>query len=142
MSSLTDPKVILLKGCPKGYEAPAAGSITPGMLLAFGDGTVVAHATTSAARFPCLVARDNEMVGGGIDDAYVIGERVMYYHMTPGDEFYGLLETGQNITRGALLASNAAGALEAVGANYPVVQAMESVNNASGVNARIRVRVL
>lgn len=142
MSSRTTPKTVLLKGDPMAYEAEAGGAITPGMLLALAAGNVVnAHGATSAARFPILVAREEEYAGGGLDTAYVQGDRVPYWHMKSGDMFYALLENGANVAVGGYLASNAAGALEAAGANYAAVQAMEAVNNTSGGLVRIKVRV-
>lgn len=155
MASRDTPKTVLLKGDPIAYEGIAGGTITPGMLLGWSSGKLVAHAVTGPAKHPVMVAREKEYAGGGIDTTYTTNERVAYYVMRPGDMFYGLLENGQNVQVGTKLASNAAGALEAAAdptgevtadvaalGTYPVVEAMEAVNNSSGGNVRIKVRVL
>lgn len=143
MTSSTEPKTILLKGDPMPCEADAAATITPGMLLDIDtDGHVIPHGATSAVRFSVNFAREMELVGGGIDDNYLEGDRVLYYAAKPGDCYYALLENGANVAIGAPLASNAAGALEAAGANYAVAEALEAINNTSGGNVRIKVRVI
>jgi len=142
MASNTAPKTVLLKGQPSANEALAGGAITPGMLLAFSGSGVVAHATTSAVKVPALFARELEFAGGSLDEAYASGDLVPYWHCRPGDMVYALLEDTASVAVGALLASNAAGALEAAGANFAVAQAMEAINNTSGGNVRIKVRVI
>jgi len=142
MSSLTDPKAILLRGDPIAYEAKAGGAITPGHILALGaDGVVSVSGASAATRIPTLVARENEVVGGGIDDAYAAADRVLYYHLRPGDEFYGILATGANVATGAAL-TYSAGVLAAAGGNYVIAQAMEAVNNTTGAPVRIRARAI
>lgn len=141
MTSSTTPKRVLLSGDPPCYEDVATGAITPGMLLVRGANGVAAHATTGTLRHPALIAREEEYAGGSISDAYASGDTVPFYHCGPGDHVYMILESGANVAKGALLASNAAGKLEAASTNYAIAQALEAVN-ASGGDARIRVAII
>jgi hypothetical protein len=142
-------------GMQRVMEAPcqAAVTIKPGMLLAFGTtNTVKPHAVAGANKEGVKVALDNlyspPSAGIAIDATYAAGTTVPYIHGSPGDVLYMLLATGNNIAKGAPLESAGAGNLRA--ATTPVAgtpldsvigYAEEAVNNASGSDARIRVRI-
>jgi hypothetical protein len=60
-----------------------------------------------------LVALDRIELNKGVDDAYAIGDLVKAGYFWPGDRFWGLIPSGQNITQGAKLQSNGDGKLKA-----------------------------
>ena len=151
MNSGQLPKTVLLLGDPIAGEGTAAASITPGMLVSVdGDGVAPASAGAAIARF----ARENEVIGKGIDSDYSTGDRVLYYHARSGDHFYAWLAQGEDIATGALLSAGANGTLVAAdegdGAASPVefpslvlCMAMEDVDNAPGEGpVRIKVEVV
>lgn len=147
MPSNTDPKTILLKGCPKSYEAAAAAAITPGQLLELTNTGAVQPQATQVATFPrpMYIAREEEYVGGSIDTAYAIGDRVPYYQLQPGDEFWGFLEDEHAaVAIGQLMETGASGTFQAVTTGAPQVQALEAKSAVGGpaVGTRIRLRVI
>lgn len=142
-------------GMQRVMEAPcqAAVTIRPGMLLAWGTTTTVKpHAVATGNKEGNKVAVDNlfspPSAGNAIDSTFAAGSTVPYVFGSPGDVLYMLLKTGNNITRGQALESGGAGNLQA--ATTPIAgtsvdslvgYAEEAVNNASGSDARIRVRI-
>jgi hypothetical protein len=142
-------------GMQRVMESPcqAAVTIRPGMLLAVGTtNTVKPHAVATGNKEGVKVAVDNlfaaPSAGAAIDATYAAGVTVPYVFGSPGDVLYMLLKTGNNIAKGAPLESGGAGNLQA--ATTPVAgtsvdslvgYAEEAVNNASGSDARIRVRI-
>lgn len=157
MASST-PHTILLRGTPESDEALAKASeaIKPGMLLQrHTDGTFKKHATAGVQTAP-LIAREADIYGRGIDDAYADGETVLSWHGKKGERFYMFLKTGNNVAIDAVLQSAGDGTLQAATAgsqlttgNYTytpagigLFKALEAVNNASGNPVRIRVEVM
>lgn len=144
-------------GMQRVMEAPcqAAVTIRPGMLLAVGTtNTVKPHAVATGNKEGVKVALDNLFVyptvapGTAIDATYAAGTTVPYIFASAGDVLYMLLKTGNNIAKGAPLESAGAGNLQT--ATTPIAgtsvdslvgYAEEAVNNASGSDARIRVRI-
>jgi hypothetical protein len=136
-------------------EAPcqAAVTILPGHLLAWGTtNTVKPHATANAALEGRKVALENPWSdhgsGKNIDHAYAAGETVPFIFAQSGDVLYMWLEDEGNVTKGAPLAPNGSGELQAITVDATVVAesvfgyADEAVNNTGGTGAvRIRVRV-
>ena len=153
MASSTPSTIVLRSndrdnGMQRVSEAPcqAAVTIKPGMLLAYGTtNTVKPHAGAGLNREGNKVAIDNwQATGSGIDTLYNAGETVRYIHASPGDVLYMLIETASNVAKGAALESNGAGALQALAGTAVdclVGYAEEAVNNATGSDARIRVRM-
>lgn len=153
------PNTITLRGDPIASEARAKASeaIKPGMLVQLHtDGTLKKHAT-AGAKTNASFAREPDIFGGNIDDAYEDGDTVLYSVYRPGDWVYAWLEDEGNVAVGALLQSDGAGALEAVTAfaqsgttpfavtneGNPVAKALEAVNNTGGSGpVRIKVEVL
>jgi hypothetical protein len=158
MASAT-PHTITLKGDPQGREALAGGAIVPGMLLAkTTTGTVVAH-NVAKGQASAMFAREGDIFGMGIDEAYATGETVLYSEYRKGDMVYAFLEAGADVAIGALLESNGAGALQprtpfsqgaadpftVVTEGHAIARAMEAVDNdpgTGGAAVRIRVEVL
>jgi hypothetical protein len=160
MASSTPSTIVLRSnnrdnGMQRVMEAPcqAAVTIRPGMLLAVGTtNTVKPHTVATGNKEGVKVALDNlyspPSAGIAIDATYAAGYTVPYIFASPGDVLYMLLKTGNNIAKGQALESGGAGNLQA--ATTPVAgtsvdslvgYAEEAVNNASGSDARIRVRI-
>ncbi len=97
-------------------DLAAAESITPGMLVQLHDDSgalkwgVHDSADDPAAR---AVALDEIELNHGVDTAYAAGDLVKVGYLYPGDRFYGVIPSGQDITQGALLQSNGDGKLKA-----------------------------
>jgi hypothetical protein len=142
-------------GMQRVMEAPcqAAATIRPGQLLAFGTtNTVKPHAVATGNKEGVKVALDNLYAppasGSAIDATYAAGYTVPYIFASPGDVLYMLLKTGNNVAKGQALESGGAGNLQAgttpiagTSVDSVVGYAEEAVNNASGSDARIRVRI-
>lgn len=147
MTSATDPKTIELYGYGCQHEALALGAITPGMLVERAAGGVQVHSTPGENANPHF-ANEFGMTGETIDDAYAADDQVIFTTYSPGSGVYAWLADTENVTEGAFLASDGAGALAAAGDDEVVVaQALESVNNTGGGSgpaeaARIRVEIV
>ena len=148
MSSRDTPKTILLSGDPITREGNANGSsIKPGMLISgTPDGDLVPHAT-AAERTAVTIALENEADGTDIDTAYADNERVRYANMRSGDQFYGFLSAGNDVSADELLQSDGAGAFEKLDTapGVALVRAIEAVDNdpgSGGAAVRIKLEVL
>lgn len=152
MSSSNTPKTIFLKGAPLGKEGLAgAAGIVPGMLVErAAGGTVVAHATVGGPAAPAF-ARPNELIGNGIDVAYLDADTVLYGVAYSGVEVYGLIAVGANVAAGDYLQSNGAGSFVAQSAGTPgtsfpgiaLTKALETFDNtAGGAPARMKLEVI
>lgn len=160
MPSNTDPKTILLSGSPSQQEAvTASGSaIKPGMLVEVTSAGELQEHSTAGGNAQASFAREEDYVGGGIDDAYAVGDTAPYYICKNGDRIYGFIADGENISEGDLLESDGNGVLQAHtpqavdeggAATYTIYneaivgRATEDVNNsAGGAIARIKIEVL
>jgi hypothetical protein len=134
------PNTILLRGDPLASEGNViTAAITPGMaVLPAGNNVARAGANVISPSF----ARENEIVGKGIDDDYAVGERCLYWTPRKGDWFYAILGTAQNIAAGASLSTGANGVLVAQTSTNPTVaRALEAVTT-TGAVARIKVEVV
>lgn len=145
MASEDTPKTTLLAGNPISYELPAAAgsALVPGMLARRNSaGTIEAHGTAAGAA-EALFIRELSFAGLTIDDVYEPADTVPFWACRKGDHIYAFLEIGANVAIGAQLESNGAGYLQAVTGNFPVVVALEAVDNSAGSDpARIKVEVL
>lgn len=142
---------ILIRGNGVREERDAGVAITPGELLEVAaDGDYEPHSTANGnaeARF----ALEREMTGDDIDTDYVAGDRVVAQILWPGSIVQAFLADGEDVQDGAALASDGAGALQAVAANAATTEAQrdgivayahEDVDNGAGtVRVRIKVRV-
>lgn len=142
MASNTDPKTVLLKGDPLAGEAIAAGTISPGHLIErTSAGKVQAH-SSAAAQTPKLIAREMELTGKGLDDDYSEDDQTLYWSARQGDQFYMILEAGENVSIGDLLESAGDGTLRAVTTNgEPLFQAVEAVDLSGSGDTASRIKV-
>jgi hypothetical protein len=122
----------------------AVEAITPGMLVELHDDSgalkwgVHDSADQPAAR---AVALDEKALNHGIATAYAAGDLVSVGYLYPGDRFYGIIPSGQNITQGALLQSNGDGKLKAFSAGPGGFVAASSPGSVA-VDTRLIVEVL
>lgn len=140
MTSATTPKTVDLGGEGIQREAIANAAITPGMLVTLdASGEIGPHA--SAGQEGALgYAKEYDLTGRGIDDAYANGDQVIYKIPAEGSAVYAILATGENVARNAVLTSNGDGRLKAAGATDMVYAiALEAVNATSAAQ---RIRVL
>lgn len=141
-----DPWTIWLGGPKTEINDLAAGVlITPGMLVQryVPSGTINRlrpHATASVAT-PKLVAVEHSMANKGVNDNYAVGDLVEAIACAAGTSVWAWVPSGANIAFGATLESNGDGMLKA-GTSVPLFAALESLNNTSGVPARLRVEAL
>jgi hypothetical protein len=134
-------------------EADVAEAITPGHLVTLNaSGQLIKHNVAGAAAAaggqftgPTRVAVENDIFGKGIDDAWAIGDRGIYYELDTGCEFMALVAAGAPaIAYNALVESAGNGTVRAtaVAANA-IGRAAEAVDNSGGGAAvRLRVEVL
>lgn len=148
MTSRTDPKTILLAGDPITREGNANGAtIKPGMLISgTPDGDVVPHAV-SGERTAVTIAKEADYAGDDIDTAFADNERVPYFNMRQGDQFYGWLSAGNDVAADELLQSDGAGAFEKLDTapGVALVRTLEAVDNdpgSGGAAVRIKLEVL
>lgn len=134
------PHTIKLKGECNQKEVVATTACTPGHVI-----SVLGAVGPALSRRPAFVL-ENDLVGGGIDDAYAIDDVVKYGVFEPGAEVYALLDAGENVAKGAWLQVAANGCLEAatgVSDQDAIAVALEAVNNSTAsVAARIIVEVI
>lgn len=140
--SQRNPNTILLAGDPPFIaDIPAIEAITPGMILEYHNDSGVlkfgVHDSADAA-VAAIVALDQIELNLGIDSAYAAGDLVKAAHLRPGDVFYGIIPSGQNIAFGAFLQSNGDGKLKALGSG---VGKFMSLSNPGAVTADTRIRV-
>lgn len=135
------PTTIDLGGPSVQREGIAGGAITPGMLVRDIGGTISVHNAAGGVG-PAAFAVENDMIGKGIEDAYALGDQVIYRVFGEGAGVLARLASGQNVAAGVYLQSNGAGFLTAIAtADNAVAQAQEAVNATSGA-ALIRVRIV
>jgi hypothetical protein len=150
MASST-PHVIVLQTNEEGAERPVleglahTTTIKPGHLVCWSSGELVVHADDDALAAP-MFAVENPFAevssGANIDHAYAADELVRYVWAQPGDLIYAWLETANNATKGAALTSDGAGGLQlSPTAGAVIAWADEDLNNTTGSQARLRVRV-
>lgn len=110
----TNPETIVLKGNVIFKEEEAAGTITPGMLLRRSGANLVNVHNVAGDVAARLFARENDIAGDGIADAYASGEKVLIAAAFQGCEIYAILADGENASVGSFLESNGDGALRVV----------------------------
>src|SRR3989304_5079826 len=96
-------KTIVLKGQGVRKEHLAAGTITPGHLIALnGSSRVVVHAT-AGGNAAVMVAIEEDPIGHDIDDDYSSGDLVIYEHLPPGAEWQAALTPSPSARQGGVL---------------------------------------
>jgi hypothetical protein len=133
----------------------ASAAITPGHLVevinSAGSPRVRVHATAGGNAIP-MFALEDEMQGGGIDDAYTAAYPVQVWIAGRGDEVNALLLDGETVVVGDFLESAGDGTLQKHVADSAgvgtlslqiVAIAMESVDmsGSSGVDPTGRIKV-
>lgn len=156
MASTTPHTIVLRSNDPdnsvqRPQEAPVQAAVTvkPGMLLAWGTTTTVKpHATAGGNKEGVKVAIDKiwapPSAGAAIDATYAAGETCAFIFANPGDVLWMFVKTGTNIAKGAPVESAGTGALQAAAGtalDSLVGYTEEAVNNASGSDGRVRVRI-
>lgn len=149
-------KCILLRGNPIYGEALALTPLLPGMIATVAglpatvsEAPSVSPAAANAASVSFV--RENEVMGGGIDDDYGAGDTVLTMKLRPGDHAQGWLAVGESVTAGAELSSAGSGSLGAAdpgdGGATPVelptkviALALEEIDNSGGASA-VRIKV-
>jgi hypothetical protein len=151
MASST-PHVIVLQTNEEGAARPVMeglatpATIKPGHLIEWSSGKLILHANDDAPGAP-MFAVENPFykpttTEAAIDHAYAADETVRFVWAQPGDQIYAFLETGNNATKGLALTSDGAGGLQITPAAGAIIAyADEDLNNTTGSQARLKVRV-
>ncbi len=84
-------KIILLKGDGIRKEGVTVGTIVPGELVERVPTGIQVHGVAAEKTLPAI-ALEYRIQGKGIDDAYLVGDQVLYSVLPPGAEFQGLLQ--------------------------------------------------
>jgi hypothetical protein len=137
--------VAIFPGTPVYGEGDAAEVITPGHVVEHnGSGGIIKNLIAASANVPVMVAVENDMFGGGLDDNYAVGARVLYQHLLPGAEFHGLVAAAAPaIAYDDWITTAAGGTLvKAASEATAIGRACAALDNsAGGTAARLRVRV-
>lgn len=129
-------------------EATAAEAITPGHLIDLnGTGGATLNDVDPgivANNLAMQVAVENDIFGKTLDDAYAIGDTVIYATLSSGDEFYGFVPAAAPaIVFNDPLTLDPNGVMVKGTAANAVARAREAVDNSvGGAIARIRAMVL
>lgn len=152
MASKT-PNTIYLKGDPQGREGIATQAIVPGQLVriaplpagTINDGRILGVSLHAAGKNSQMaVAREADIFGRSIDDAYAKDDTVLYNEFRKGDMFYGFLAVAGTVVVGDQLTSNDDGSFKKAGADDVIIAvATEAVDNAAGdTQVRLKVEVI
>lgn len=141
---MSSPNTVILKPTrlsDRYDEARAAGTIKPGHLIKHdANGAVVVHSAAGVAA-ELMVAIEDSFQGKTIDDNYVATDLVRFHRCQDGDEMYMLLANNQSVNPTSFLTSNGDGTLKAAsGTDVILFKSVETLLNASGAAARLRVR--
>ena len=134
----TRPRTIRLKGIERRLEKPAAGTILPGSLVALTRQDTIRVHPTAGSKTSAMFALENELLGLGIDDNYVVNDLVQVGQCKPGDWVLATLAAAATkVWEGEFLESAGDGTLRLVGGDYAegasaIAQAMETVDNSGG----------
>lgn len=147
----TGSRTIVIQGMPPHLERLCSEAVTPGHLLAVSSGAVIKHATADGVAAPLVAIESphaHSETAANVDIAYASGDTVYHVQGQSGDVLYMWLATGNNAVDGVSgLYSNGDGTLKVVAAGAGVLEGAlvgfpaESLNNASGSAARLKVRI-
>lgn len=138
-----DPNTIHLAGpATEINDLSASEAITPGMLV-----EMFTSATVTRFRKSTLTDKQNSTfavqrayANDGVDSAYALADLVDAKIGAPGCVIWGLVASGANLAKGALLTDAGNGYFKAVGSGVAIARALETVDNSAGPStARIRV---
>jgi hypothetical protein len=138
------PRTIRLKDVGIRMERPAGGTIKPGSLVyQTSSDTFLVHATAggNTAR---IFALENELIGLGIDDNYVVNDYVQAEQFDSGDWVLAYVAASASaIVIGDRLESDGAGGLRKLASGTPLATSMDALDNSGGsAIARIRVAIM
>lgn len=151
MASSTETKILLTVNGERRpiFEAIADEALTPGELVRFdADDELEPHGTANGNAAKLFVV-ENPYVdiddGVNIDKDYALGDSARYIWAVTGDKLNAFLADGESVAKGAPLASDGAGALQAITVDATVlagavVAYADEDKTASGARARIKVR--
>jgi len=136
----TAPSTILIEGdmTERHDEKVCTGEVKPGHIITRNSSDLVLkHATAGAAPLAggsVWVAKEDHVIGGGIDTAYASGSRVFYHDPRKGDLLYCRVAAAATaITRDAPLTSDGAGCLKlATSTDTVLAKAEEALDNSAG----------
>lgn len=151
---------ILIAGDPVYGEATATATVTPGMLVdrAGGLRTISSNPTcapAAAGSHSATFARENEIMGDGIEVDYAQDDNVLLMTNRRGDFVQAWLAAGQNIAAGDDLSCVGGGLLGAAtpasqadttpfAATFPtpvVAKAAQTIDNSAGGAVAVRIEV-
>lgn len=137
-----DPNVIHLGGpIVRVNDVPAAGTITPGMLVERNAGTYRVHAAAAAG--PLTLALNVPELNKTIDDDYAVNDLMFAGVLPPGSTGLSWLASGQNVADGAVLESAGSGKLRALASGVALCRAIEAKDATFPVgDTRIRIEAL
>lgn len=128
-----------------GVQDIAVEAITPGMLVerhvdgSNNLGWGVHDAADDPA--PPFIALEQDELNLTVDDAYAAGDLMKVGALRTGSTFWGLLPSGQNITKGDVLQSNGDGRFKADAGGEGRYAALEDIG-AITADTRCRIEVL
>ena len=98
-------QTIVVKTFGRVYEERVAGEagIYPGMACKVNSAGKVVKQDTEGAKDECLIALEDRLQGNTVSDVYTNDYPVRLMIFRPGEEFCGLLESGQDISIGEKL---------------------------------------
>ena len=142
---------IQLAGNFRREEAVAAGTITPGMLVAVDSaGKVAAHAVQGGYAERAFAVED-ALQGHTVSDDYSADDVVSYNLAAPGSEVNALIAGGEDIAIGDQLVSGGDGCLIESGSGssetvvrqiLAIAMAAVSSDSSDGVNTLAKVRIV
>ena len=129
---------IHLKGKFQREELPAAGSITPGMLIEETAASKYQAHSTAGGVAEKIVAVEDALQGHTITDVYSTGDLVSANVELPGNRVQMFLAAAQNVAKEAELESAGDGTLQAVTSGKVIAIAKEAKDlSASGAVATL-----
>ena len=124
----------------------ASAAITPGHLVELHDdgSNTDVRVNGSATEIVALsVALERAELNNTIDTAYATGDTVKIGYLGVGSVFYGLVPSGQNISRAELLQSNADGTLITAAATTAAASTakFQSLDDLGSISTETRCRI-
>ena len=117
---------IVLKGRGIRKEREAGATISPGHLVEVISTDLVQVHSTAAGNAQKAFAVENEVIGNGIDDDYLVGDWVLYEVLEPGAEVQALMFTGESAVIGDFVESAGNGTLRVVDVAVATTQAQRA----------------
>lgn len=138
------PNTIVLQGkLSESHEERFAGAagIMPGDCLMVDAGNEYVVQATAGGAHRVIVAKEDDLQGKTIDDAYADAVPVFGHAARPGDKVYVRLTTSQTITIDEMLEYDGTGKVRVLAAGVAKFQAAEAVTT-TGAAARIAAWVI